>query len=213
MPLLSFERQAARDFGAEYICGCDEAGRGPLAGPVVAAAVYIPVTNYEALVGVTDSKQLSARKRAVFFEQILMSCIVGIGMLQAEDIDTLNIYAASRAAMLRAIRNLQCVTPVDYILTDAMPLPDENIRHEAIIKGDQKSLSIAAASIIAKQVRDQIMLEYDKLYPMYHFGQHKGYGTKQHLAALATYGVITGLHRMSYKPVQAIAGHVQGELF
>jgi len=213
MSMLMFERRARQDYSVEYICGCDEAGRGPLAGPVIAAAVYIPPQYYDELVGVTDSKQLSSRKRTIFFEQILTYCAVGLGVLQAKDIDALNIYEASRRAMLLAICNLQASTPIDYILTDAMPLPSLSTPHEAIIKGDQKSLSIAAASIVAKQVRDQIMVEYDKLYPAYHFAQHKGYGTKKHLAALQAYGIVRGLHRLSYKPVQAVNGFVQDELF
>jgi len=205
MELLSFEQKAQAAFNAQYICGCDEAGRGPLAGPVVAAAVYIPQSNYEQLDGVKDSKQLTARKRVLLFDRILQHSYVGLGILQAKTIDEINIYEASRQAMHMAIRNLSCLVPVDYILTDAMPLPGLDMPYEAIIKGDQKSLSIAAASIIAKQVRDQIMIEYDTLYPSYGFAQHKGYGTKQHVAALTKYGIVNDVHRLSYKPVQ----HVQ----
>jgi len=204
MDMLSFEQAARKAHGAHCVCGCDEAGRGPLAGPVVAAAVYIPKENYEQLVGVNDSKKLSEKKRAMFFDAILSCCPVGLGILHAEAIDAINIYEASRQAMLTAICNLQTLVPVDYVLSDAMPLPTLSLPHEAIIKGDQKSLSIAAASIIAKQVRDQIMIEYDKLHPQYAFAQHKGYGTKKHIAALEMHGIVSGLHRCSYKPVQRI---------
>lgn len=199
--MLAFEKRAMVEEEAQYICGCDEAGRGALAGPVVASAVYIPQENYDLLVGVNDSKQLSSKKRLAFFETILHLSKVGIGVVQADEIDCINIYQASRKAMLLAVKNLQMLVPVDYILTDAMPLPASLIKHQSIIKGDQKSLSIAAASIVAKCIRDNIMIGYDERYPQYQFAQHKGYGTKKHLDALASFGVLASLHRKSYKPV------------
>ena len=203
MEKLLYEEKAYST-GATFVCGCDEVGRGCLAGPVVSAAVYIPPCNYQKLAHVDDSKKISEKKRYQFFEDILEYAYVAIYLIQASEIDKINIYAASRKAMEHAVQNLQEDIAIDYVLTDAMPLKDLLINHDAIIKGDQKSLSIAAASIVAKCVRDTIMIAYGKEYPAYGFEKHKGYGTKQHLLALKTAGVISGIHRTTYKPVRDV---------
>lgn len=182
--------------GFVYVCGVDEAGRGPLAGPVVAAAVIFDKTyrNTE----INDSKQLSKLKRERLRDVILKEALyIGIGIVDENIIDQINILEASRLAMFEAIKNLG-ITP-DFILSDCMdlsPLP-----HMSLIKGDSLSLSIAAASIIAKTKRDEIMKMYDALYPMYGFSKHQGYGTKLHLEALDLYGV-TPIHRKSYQPIK-----------
>lgn len=185
--------------GAKYIAGVDEAGRGPLAGPVFAAAVILkPDAKFT---HVDDSKKLSEKQRLLALEEIKAQSIsISIGISSVEEIDLINIYRASREAMLSAIKHLK-VKP-DYLLIDAMPI-EIDIPSESIIKGDQKSISIACASIVAKTARDAYMLEMDKLFPNYGFKNHKGYGTKEHLLALETYG-ITPIHRKTYEPVKSM---------
>ena len=182
----------------KLIVGVDEAGRGPLAGPVVAAAVIFPraYINKE----INDSKQLSEKKREKLFDEIYKNAIaVGVGIVSAEKIDEINIYEATKVAMKEAINNLK--HKYDLILTDAMKLKGFDRRVIDIIKGDAKALPIAAASIVAKVTRDRLMNELDNKYPNYGFKKHKGYGTKLHLDALDKYGPIKGIHRFSYKPV------------
>ncbi len=183
--------------GFNLIAGCDEAGRGPLCGPVVAAAVILP-KGYK-LEGLTDSKQLSEKKREYFYDIIIKDAVsYGIAECSPKEIDELNIYAASRLAMQRALNKLN-VKP-DYVITDAMPMPDiENSL--AIIKGDAKSITIAAASILAKVTRDRLMKDLDVKYPEYGFAKHKGYPTKKHIEAIHEYGLIEG-YRKSYGPVK-----------
>ena len=186
----------------KVIVGVDEAGRGPLAGPVVAAACILSRTyiNKE----INDSKQLSEKKREELFEIIKKDAIAyGIGIVSAEEIDTLNIYEATKKAMKEAINNLK--VKFDLILTDAMPLKGFDVEVVPIIKGDAKALPIAAASIIAKVTRDHMMEELGKKYPEYGFEVHKGYGTAKHMEALKKFGPIKGIHRYSYKPVAKIA--------
>ncbi len=184
--------------GYKFICGCDEAGRGPLVGPVVAGAVIFPM-NYE-LDGLTDSKQLSEKKREYYFQKITEDALAyGIGIVDAKMIDEINIYNASRLAMLKAMENLQ-IKP-DYVLTDAMPINDYVVPVKSIIHGDALSLSIAGASVLAKVTRDHIMLELDQKYPEYEFKKHKGYPTKRHLELLKLYGP-TKDYRFTYKPVR-----------
>lgn len=185
--------------GAKYIAGVDEAGRGPLAGPVFAAAVILkPDAKFT---HVDDSKKLSDKQRLLALEEIKAQSIsISIGISSVEEIDLINIYRASREAMISAIKHLK-VKP-DYLLIDAMPI-EIDIPFESIIKGDQKSISIACASIVAKTARDAYMLEMDKLFPNYGFKNHKGYGTKEHLLALETYG-ITPIHRKTYEPVKSM---------
>ncbi|WP_067838644.1 ribonuclease HII [Amphibacillus sediminis] len=187
--------------GKQLIAGVDEVGRGPLAGPVVAAAVILPKNC--SLLGITDSKKLSAKKRELFAEQIKSEAIAyGIGIIDHEQIDQLNIYQASILAMSQAI---QALTPKpDQLLVDAVSLNQLNCPSESIIKGDQKSISIAAASIIAKVTRDQMMLEYHDKYPDYQFATNQGYGTAAHLHALKTYGV-SPIHRRTFAPVKDLS--------
>ncbi len=194
--LLDYEEKLYEE-GYSFICGCDEAGRGPLVGPVVAGAVILP-KNYQ-LEGLTDSKKLSEKKRELFFEIIKKDAIAyGIGVVDAKVIDEINIYAASKKAMQLAIDQMS--VPPDYVLTDAMPMKDYKYPVLPIIKGDQKSLTIAAASVLAKVTRDHYMYELDKTYPQYEFRKHKGYPTKRHLELLRLYGPIED-YRFTYRPV------------
>ncbi len=199
--LLEYERKLYEQ-GYELICGCDEAGRGPLVGPVVAGAVILP-KNYH-LEGLTDSKKLSEKKREIYFEQIKEGAIAyGIGIVDAKTIDEINIYEASRLAMKKAMENMK-VKP-EYVLTDAMPINDYSVPVEAIIHGDGLSITIAAASVLAKVTRDHIMYELDQKYPQYEFKKHKGYPTKRHLELLRLYGP-TEDYRFTYRPVHDLIG-------
>ncbi len=199
--LLEYERKLYEQ-GYELICGCDEAGRGPLVGPVVAGAVILP-KNYH-LEGLTDSKKLSEKKREIYFEQIKEDAIAyGIGIVDAKTIDEINIYEASRLAMKKAMENMK-VKP-EYVLTDAMPINDYSVPVEAIIHGDGLSITIAAASVLAKVTRDHIMYELDQKYPQYEFKKHKGYPTKRHLELLRLYGP-TEDYRFTYRPVHDLIG-------
>lgn len=198
---LDFQEQFYSD-KVKLIVGVDEAGRGPLAGPVVAAACILPraYINKE----INDSKQLSEKKREELFNIIKENAVAyGVGIVSAEEIDTLNIYEATKKAMKEAIANLK--HEFDLILTDAMPLKGYDVEVIPIIKGDAKALPIAAASIIAKVTRDRMMKELGKKYPEYGFEIHKGYGTKKHMDALKEFGPIKGVHRYSYKPVAKVA--------
>lgn len=180
--------------GCQVIAGLDEAGRGPLAGPVVAAAVVLGDT-FDVL-GIDDSKKLSATQRENLYEQIVdRSEAYGIGMASVEEIDQLNILNATKLAMKRAIENLG-INP-DHLLIDALNLDAVKTDQTAIIKGDQKSLSIAAASILAKVTRDKLVEEISEHYPKYGFAQHKGYGTKAHCEAIIEFGP-TILHRKTF---------------
>jgi len=182
--------------GIKLIAGVDEVGRGPLIGPVVAAAVIMP-ENYK-LDGLTDSKKLSEKKREYYFEIIKKDALaIGIGIIDEKRIDEINIYEATKEAMKMAINNLE-IKP-EHILIDAMPL-DLDIPTTSIIKGDLLSITISAASVIAKVTRDHMLYELDKEYPMYDLKNNKGYGTKKHIEAIKKYG-ITKYHRLSYKPV------------
>lgn len=182
--------------GIELIAGVDEVGRGPLIGPVVAAAVILP-KNFK-LEGLTDSKKLSEKKREEFYKVIKEEAIsIGIGIIDEKRIDEINIYEATKEAMYEAINNLS-IKP-EHILIDAMKL-DLDIPTTSIIKGDLLSISISAASVIAKVTRDHMLYEIDKEYPMYDLKNNKGYGTKKHMEAIKKYG-ITKYHRLSYKPV------------
>ena len=187
------------NLGFENIAGCDEAGRGPLFGPVVAASVILP--HDFVLEGLNDSKKLSEKKREEYYPVIMQKALaVSVSIVEADEIDKINIYEASRQGMLRATNSLK-VKP-DYIITDAMPLDGfTSVPHEAIIKGDAKSITIAAASVIAKVTRDRIMYEIDKVHPEYEFKKHKGYPTKKHLELIEKYGIIDG-YRRTYGPVK-----------
>jgi ribonuclease HII len=184
--------------GYKCIVGVDEVGRGPLAAGVLAAAV---VLNPDKIIpGLDDSKKLSDKKRKYLAEQIKKEALgFAYGYVNQTMIDEINIYQASKLAMIRALKSLK--VKYDFILVDAMPLKEVEIPHLAIIKGDSLSASIAAASIIAKVKRDEIMEKFDKIYPVYSFSQNKGYPTKKHLDALKENGPCS-LHRKTYKPVQ-----------
>lgn len=187
--------------GYKYIAGCDEAGRGPLYGPVVAACCVLP-DDFK-LEGLTDSKQLTEKKRDKYIDYIKENAIAyGIGIVGPKEIDEINIYEASRKAMVLAFKEVEKKLKVDYLITDAMPI-ELNIPVLPIIKGDAKSITIAAASVIAKVTRDSMMYEDDLKYPMYGFKKHKGYPTKMHLEAISKYGLIDG-YRKTYGPVKKI---------
>ena len=205
MDLWQYEKELYKK-GITLIGGVDEAGRGPLIGKVVAACCVLP-KDFK-LDGLTDSKKLSEKKREEFYPYIIENCIAyGVGEVTPEEIDEINIYAASRKAMMIAIEKVMKQIDLEYVLTDAMPLPDLSIEHLPIIKGDAKSISIAAASVIAKVTRDRELRELDKKYPMYGFKDHKGYPTKKHIEAIKKYGLIDG-YRKTYKPVMQI---IKGE--
>lgn len=182
--------------GITLIGGIDEVGRGPLIGPVVAACVILPI-NYT-LEGLTDSKKLTEKKRNYYYEIIKRDAIsIGIGIVDEKEIDKINIYEATKIAMKKAIENLNI--KAEYLLIDAMKL-DIDIPFTSIIKGDRLSLSISAASVIAKVTRDKMMYELDEKYPMYDLKNNKGYGTKKHIEAIEKYG-ITKYHRLTFNPV------------
>jgi ribonuclease HII len=178
----------------EYICGIDEVGRGPLAGPVVACAVVLPKS--ARILYVNDSKKLSEKKREELFDVITKEAVsFGIGVVDWKRIDEINILQATYEAMRQAINNLS-VKP-DILLNDAVTIPGVDIKQVPIIKGDAKSLSIASASIVAKVTRDRMMVEYNKTYPEYDFASNKGYGTAAHIAALKQFGA-TPIHRKTF---------------
>ena len=181
--------------GIDAICGIDEAGRGPLAGPVVVAAVIMPKDSM--IEGVNDSKKVSEKKREALYDKILEEAIAyGVGIIDQKEIDDLNILNATKKGLTTAIKELK-VKP-QRILVDALNGIDTlGIPYTSIIKGDAKSYSIAAASIIAKVTRDRIMREWDQVYPMYGFEKHKGYGTKMHIDAIKEHGLCP-LHRLSF---------------
>lgn len=197
MDLWQYEKDLQAK-GINIIGGTDEAGRGPLYGPVVAACVVLP-QGFE-LEGLNDSKKLTEKKRNIFYDYIVENTIYGIGIVSPEEIDKINIYEASRKAMVEAIRKVQKQIPLEYVLSDAMPI-DIDVPVMPIIKGDAKSVSIAAASVIAKVTRDRILYEIDKKHPEYGFKNHKGYPTKKHLEAINKYGLIDG-YRKTYGPIK-----------
>ena len=180
----------------EYIAGIDEAGRGPLAGPVVAASVILP-KDCEILY-LNDSKQLSAKRRDELFDEIKQKAIAyGIGIVSQGRIDDINILQATYEAMREAIGRMSEKQNPDLLLVDAVHSPDVDIKQVGIVKGDAKSVSIAAASILAKVTRDRFMVEMDKLYPEYGFASHKGYGSKSHIEAIKKYGA-SPIHRQTF---------------
>ena len=198
-PDLHFERQAMRR-GRRLVAGIDEVGRGPLAGPVAAAAVILDPRHPPK--GLADSKVLSAKAREAAFGDILSQAVaVSVAFVEAAEIDRINIRQACHAAMRRALRGL--AVNADYALVDGNDLPrDLGCDGETIVKGDARSLSIAAASIVAKVVRDRLMARMHALYPVYGFDAHAGYATKAHLAAIAAHGPCR-LHRMSFSPMRS----------
>ena len=181
--------------GNKYICGIDEAGRGPLAGPVVVAAVIMPKDSM--IEGVNDSKKISEKKREKLYEEITSTAIAwGVGIIDQKEIDKINILNATKKGLTTALKELE-IKP-NLILVDALTNIDTlGITYQSIIKGDAKCYSIAAASIIAKVTRDRIMRQWDEIYPEYGFEKHKGYGTKLHIEAIKEYGICP-LHRKSF---------------
>ena len=191
--MLRYENEAY-DKGYKFVCGVDEAGRGPLCGPVVAAAVILSKDAH--LEGVNDSKKLSEKKREKLYDEIMTNAVaVGIGMSDVDVIEEINILGATKEAMKEAINNLS-IKP-DYVLIDGNQDINIDIDRQTVISGDALSESIAAASIIAKVTRDRMLREYDKAYPEYGFAKHKGYGTKTHIEAIKEYG-LTPIHRPSF---------------
>ncbi|OGD14214.1 ribonuclease HII [Candidatus Atribacteria bacterium RBG_19FT_COMBO_35_14] len=197
--LYNYENQLKLE-GYSLVAGIDEAGRGSLSGPVVAAAVILPCRLF--IPYIKDSKKLSSQKRTELYYSILSKAKdVGIGVIEAKIIDRINIAQASFLAMKKAILDLKEVP--DYLLVDGFKIPHLNIFQIPLIKGEDRSISIAAASIVAKVYRDNIMIQYDQKYPQYLFKKNKGYGTKEHLEALLKYGP-SEIHRKSYKGVMVI---------
>ena len=187
------------DSGINYVAGVDEVGRGPLIGPVVTACCILP-KDFK-LEGLTDSKKLTEKKREEFYPYILEHALsVSVGIMDNNVIDEVNIYEATKLAMYDAI-NKSTIKP-EHVLIDAMKL-DLEMPSTSIIKGDAKSISIAAASVVAKVTRDRMMIELDKEYPMYGFKDHKGYPTKKHIEAIYKYGLIDG-YRKTFKPISDI---------
>jgi ribonuclease HII len=196
--LHKYEREL-NEKNIKYIAGIDEVGRGPLVGPVVCACVVLP-TDYD-LKGLTDSKKLTPKKRNYFYDIIKENALgIGIGIIDEKRIDEINIYQATKEGMIEAFNNTNC--KIEHVLIDAMPL-ELSVPSTSIIKGDAKSITIAAASVIAKVTRDRMMDELDIKYPMYGFKRHKGYPTKEHIEAINKYGIIDE-HRKSYGPVAAV---------
>lgn len=202
--MLQFEQDAWAQ-GARRLVGVDEAGRGPLAGPVVAAAVvfardFLETEASRSLQGLTDSKQLSAKRRELFYDLLVSNpeIEVGVGIVSADEIDALNILRATHLAMARAIQQLAPLP--DLALVDGLPVQGLPVPHRAIVGGDGLSLSIAAASVVAKVTRDRLLVELAVHYPDYGFDRHKGYGTRAHLAALQRHGPCSA-HRRSFAPV------------
>ncbi len=210
MDMLAFEKEAWKS-GLFFIAGVDEAGRGPLAGPVVAAAVAFerePLGDGEAFAGLTDSKALTEKKREAFFEQ-LTACPfahTAFAVIEPDEIDSINILQATWKAMASALSALNRLP--DLALVDGNPVRGLPCKSKSIVKGDAKSLSIAAASIIAKVTRDRMMVELDTKHPEYGFAAHKGYGTKRHLEAIRKHGPLD-CHRKTFRPISELN---QGEL-
>lgn len=189
--------EAFRERGFKFIAGIDEAGRGPLAGPVVAAAVILP--SDIKIAGLRDSKKVSEQERASLFWKILSSSLdIGVGLVEHDEIDRINILQATRLAMKKAVADLS-IRP-DALIIDAVTLPSVSLKQFSIIKADSKSASVAAASLIAKYSRDMIMLRYHSLYPEYNFRKHKGYCTEEHLRLLDLHGPCS-IHRKSFRKV------------
>lgn len=205
MDLYKYEKELYQK-NVNIIGGVDEVGRGPLIGPVVAACVVLPKDFV--LEGLTDSKKLSEKKRNLFSDYIKEHAIAyGISSIEPDIIDKVNIYEATKLAMQKAIEEVRKKVNLEHVLIDAMPLTLD-IPTTSIIKGDSLSISIAAASVIAKVYRDNLMYKLDKKYPMYGYANHKGYPTKKHIEAINKYGLIKG-YRKTYGPVKEVIERVK----
>ena len=188
--------------GYNIVCGVDEVGRGPLVGPVVTSCVVLP-KDFE-LEGLTDSKKLTEKKRDKYYDYIINNCVAyAVGECSSEEIDKYNILEATKIAMKRAIDKVNEQVKIDYVLIDGNMKFNFDYKYKSIVKGDYKSISIAAASVVAKVTRDRMLYELDEKYPQYGFKNHKGYPTKAHLEAINKYGLIEG-YRKSYGPVQDV---------
>ena len=202
------QESALQSQGYRAIAGVDEAGRGAWAGPVVAGAATLPldsVTLSDELLGIRDSKRLTPRRRAFFYERIVHTATaLGVGIVGPAALDEMGVVSATKLAMRRALDNL--ATPPDYLLVDGFPLEYRGVPHEGIVGGDDLCFSIAAASIVAKVVRDEIMATLNRVFPGYVFDRHKGYGTPQHQAALSRLGPCA-IHRLSYAPMRFMIQH------
>ncbi|MBX0356463.1 ribonuclease HII [Halobacillus sp. Nhm2S1] len=194
--MMTFEKNLLQH-GFTHVAGIDEAGRGPIAGPVVAGAVILPHDYY--LEGLNDSKKLSLKTREAYFDRIKSDADWGVGVVTNEEIDQINIYQATKLAMQRAVEDLS--GQPEHLLIDAMELDAIPSPQTKLIKGDERSVSIAAASVIAKVTRDRMMAELDEQYPMYEFRNNQGYGTKPHVEALKTHGP-SPIHRKTFAPVK-----------
>jgi ribonuclease HII len=213
--MLQFER-AAWNSGFTRVAGVDEAGRGPLAGPVVAGAILVDVDflkqEYNGLLSdLDDSKKLTEPKREAIYERLDLCdhVSIGVGIIESGVIDQMNILRATHAAMARAVAAIRL--PVDHVLVDGLPVPGLPCPSTAIVRGDSRSISIAGASIVAKVVRDRIMRKLDKKYPQYGFAAHKGYGTRAHMSELFRYGPCP-VHRRSFQPVKDAGASQQRDL-
>jgi ribonuclease HII len=207
-----FDDEQRRIHNAQFIAGFDEAGRGPLAGPVSCAGCVLPVDYENELIN--DSKKLSDRQRRKLYEEIKKVALAYyVILVPVETIDSINILEADRCGMEQCLAKIQETQKVDFIITDYMSLHTD-INLLSIPKGDATSLSVAAASILAKVTRDDYMIQLDKQYPLYQFSKNKGYGTKTHLEAIEKYGYIKGVHRLSFEPVKSMhLGIEQMKLF
>ena len=205
---IGYGEKLAKSKGYKIFVGIDEAGRGPLAGPVVASAVYL--NNYK-IDGLNDSKKLTDKKRRELFPKIIENMIFGVGIVDEKIIDKINILNATKKAMLLAVEDIQkkLDSKIELLLIDGNQRISSNISQIPIVKGDSLSYSIAAASIIAKVTRDNIMAKYDTIYPRYNFKKHQGYPTKKHIEAIKKFGVLD-IHRKTFKPIR---GMVEKSLF
>ncbi len=205
--LFEFDNRQREENHVTWIAGFDEAGRGPLAGPVSSAGVVLPPDYHNDMIN--DSKKLTDKERRVLFEEIKKVAVsYYVILVPVETIDTINILEADRLGMETCLAEIMKKTKVDYLITDYMKL-HTSIPTLSIPKGDATSLSVAAASILAKVTRDDYMIELDKKYPQYQFKKNKGYGTKAHLEALKQYGYVVGVHRLSFEPIKSMASHTE----
>lgn len=205
--LFQYDQALREKNNVRFIAGFDEAGRGPLAGPVSCAGVILPEDYNNPLIN--DSKKLTDHQRRALYHEIKQIALAyEILLVPVETIDAINILEADRFGMETCLASLKKRCPVDYIITDYMSLHTD-IPLLSIAKGDATSLAVAAASILAKVERDDYMIALDEKYPLYHFGKNKGYGTKEHLEALKTYGYLPGIHRTSFEPIKSMASGLE----
>ncbi len=205
--LFEFDNRQREEHHVTWIAGFDEAGRGPLAGPVSSAGVVLPPDYHNDMIN--DSKKLTDKERRILFEEIKKVAVAySVILVPVKTIDEINILEADRLGMETCLTEIMKKTSVEYLITDYMKLHTK-IETLSIPKGDATSLSVAAASILAKVTRDDYMIELDKKYPQYQFKKNKGYGTKAHLEALKEYGYVSGVHRLTFEPVKSMVNHTE----